>query len=253
MNTYTDSQLATRNKLVDMLTENTGRHILDSGMANGRHWQQNQGLTLEACLLRPTARWERGWYTTVDLFHYLDGLVYYTRPAELLDKVFAKYSAQSNDSHMEDIETFIELIGGTLGRGDNSYNRDSDPLSQCYQYQTAYFESVTLANLPMATGLTSAEEAELTASLEGLELVFLQIHGGADIRGGYTRPVVFEYDEALEYAPDYTLTCTPCNLTIAVSYGDVYNIETSEYYGKDNPFDEAEGCPNCKGDLIAEA
>lgn len=252
MNTYTDSQLATRNKLVEMLTENTGRHILDSGGAYGRAWEKNQGLTLEACLARPTATWERDWYTTVDLFHHLDGLVYYTRPAELLDKVYANYSAQSTDGHLADIEAFVELIGGELGRGDNSYNRDGDPLSQTIQYQTAYFESVTLANLPMNTGLTLDEELELINSIEGgAELVFLQIHGGCDIRGGYTRPVVFEYDEGLEYSPDYNLTCTPCSLTLVIGYGgDVYNAETGEQFDK---YDESEGCPKCKGDLIAEA
>ena len=37
----------TEQVIYNMLTENTGTHFLDSGMANGRHWQKNQVKTLE--------------------------------------------------------------------------------------------------------------------------------------------------------------------------------------------------------------
>ena len=30
-----------------MITENTGRHMLDSGGAYGRHWERNQKLSLD--------------------------------------------------------------------------------------------------------------------------------------------------------------------------------------------------------------
>lgn len=42
--------MATMDNLIcEMLTENTGKHFLDSGGANGRNWQRNQGLTGKWC------------------------------------------------------------------------------------------------------------------------------------------------------------------------------------------------------------
>ena len=31
-----------KKKVIEMLQENTGRHMLDSGGAYGRHWERNQ-------------------------------------------------------------------------------------------------------------------------------------------------------------------------------------------------------------------
>jgi len=54
--TQTDT---TADKLAEMLQENTGRSILDSGDYYGRHWEHNQGADFEA---QPEGRlefWER--------------------------------------------------------------------------------------------------------------------------------------------------------------------------------------------------
>ncbi len=37
----------TEKKIAEMLKENTGRHMLDSGGAYGRHWERNQDKTFE--------------------------------------------------------------------------------------------------------------------------------------------------------------------------------------------------------------
>ena len=42
--------------ICDMLTENTGTHMLDSGGDNGRSWQQNQGLTVDALHAKRNSR-----------------------------------------------------------------------------------------------------------------------------------------------------------------------------------------------------
>jgi hypothetical protein len=50
---------ATAEKLSEMLQENTGRSILDSGDYYGRHWEHNQGADFEA---QPEGRvefWQR--------------------------------------------------------------------------------------------------------------------------------------------------------------------------------------------------
>ncbi len=44
--------------ICNMLTENTGTHMLDSGGEGGRNWQQNQGLTVAALEAAPVLRWK---------------------------------------------------------------------------------------------------------------------------------------------------------------------------------------------------
>lgn len=39
----------------DMMTTSTGTHMLDSGGANGRHWQRNQERSIEHFLSEPEA------------------------------------------------------------------------------------------------------------------------------------------------------------------------------------------------------
>jgi hypothetical protein len=57
--------------LLAMLTENTGKHFLDSGGAYGRHWQQNQTRNIEE--EEPTlVRFDRGEIeVTHRLYHWL--------------------------------------------------------------------------------------------------------------------------------------------------------------------------------------
>ena len=40
-------------KIYEMLTENTGIHFLDSGGSNGRAWQRNQNIPIEAFKILP--------------------------------------------------------------------------------------------------------------------------------------------------------------------------------------------------------
>jgi hypothetical protein len=78
------------------------------------------------------------------------------------------------------MESFPQSMGWNLVFTDNSYNHESI-LSQVIQYCVYY----------------TGEEY----------LVALQIHGGADVRGGYTRPRIFSMDEeyalVMEYASIY--------------------------------------------------
>jgi len=51
---------ATAQKLAEMLQENTGRSILDSGDYYGRHWQRNQGRDFESEPEGKLEFWTRG-------------------------------------------------------------------------------------------------------------------------------------------------------------------------------------------------
>lgn len=173
---------ATRTEQViyEMLTENTGRHILDSGGDSGRAWQRNQALTLDDFRNEARVHFDARYYdATLSTFHHLtEKLTYSEEWTEELND----YMANTDSYWLEMMESFPQSMGWKLVFTDNSYNHESI-LSQVIQYCVYY----------------TGEEY----------LVALQIHGGADVRGGYTRPRIFSIDE--EYAlamEDASIYCT---------------------------------------------
>ena len=159
---------ATRTELAvyEMLTENTGRHILDSGGEDGRSWQRNQSKSLDDFRNEPQTVFDTKYYdATVSLFHHLVGKLTYS---EEYTEEFYDWAGNRDVSWLELMETFPDSMGWRKLFTENSYNRES-LLSQVIQY-TVY-----------DTG------SEL--------LVALQVHGGADVRGGYTRPRIFSIDD----------------------------------------------------------
>jgi hypothetical protein len=160
--------------LAAMLTENTGRHLLDSGGAYGRNRERNQGVTAEALIAAPAVTLDT-YGVTLNLFHWLRDRLEYD--AELDRKLEIWNALFYTDSPwMEVMETFAaklatgdvngSLSDSYLGGTYNSYNHEN-ALSQTIQF-------------------TLFDDPEY-----GDPIVLLQIHGGADVRGGYTQPRAF--------------------------------------------------------------
>jgi len=154
-----------------MLTENTGVHMLDSGGAYGRSWQQNQGRDFDA---EPAATLtiEEGYIDIMkSTFHFLNECLEFD---EAMNDRFEAFNRAQDPGDQTPwlplMEDFAESIEGKgiYGEGDplmiNTYNHDS-LLDQVLQY--VYFE------------------------IEEQGYVLLQIHGGCDVRGGYTAPKAF--------------------------------------------------------------
>ena len=156
-----------------MLTENTGTHMLDSGGAYGRSWQQNQGRDFEA-EPEATISVEEGY---IDIrrstFHFLKECLEFD---EAMTSRFNAYCQNADTNNQTPwlvlIEEFVKnvLFGATgiYGEGEpvtvNTYNHDS-LVDQILQY--TYFE------------------------IDEQGYVLLQIPGGCDARGGYTAPKAF--------------------------------------------------------------
>ena len=168
-----------------MLTENTGKAMCDSGGTDGRMWQKNQKKTIEDFeneqeeIYQLDAKYKEI-HRTVSVFHYL------TTNLELDDTCneFNKIQEESDDwdadcdaygVSKEGWDYLVETHPNNDGwdclhikRTWNTYNGDSD-LSQILQG----------ANL----------------TIDGDEYVLIQIHNGADARGGYTDAKLFKCDE----------------------------------------------------------
>tara|TARA_R100001440_G_scaffold74159_1_gene99392 strand:+ start:442 stop:1029 length:588 start_codon:yes stop_codon:yes gene_type:complete len=156
----------------DMLTESTGTHMCDSGGDNNRNWQRNQKRTLQDFKNDDIETIEKDgdyYYRTVSLFHYLtDGL----ELDSLCDEFnYLNKNPEKWDSDLwgvcEEAHKYLRHYFPLKEEDEiyNSYNWDSD-LSQTIQYQFL--------------------------NIDGYCYVLIQIHNGADVRGGYTSAKLFK-------------------------------------------------------------
>lgn len=215
-----------------MLVENTGTHFLDSGMAYGRAWQQNQKAVgdtdpAEFYMAEPEAWVAYDEYGVVSVFHFLRSRLDY---APELDRRFRLWvrmdrTERWQDSHRYDnsygtVEEFYEAwkkrgwIDQTefSGSGGLTYNHEN-VVSQDFHW---FFFSTT-------------EESPVGAD----EFVFVNIHGGCDARGGYTDFRAFRcygYDGAVDLLGfgdiEYSVECPTCG---GSWYIDERNAERTLY------------------------
>ena len=140
-----------------MLKENTGTHFLDSGGNDGRAWQRNQKINFEK-----TPRIEVDKYgVTVSTYHYLSEILSLDEVTKKVNSFITKNKLhwvdevademEQKDMFYHDLESFSETI--------NTYNGESN-LSQILLFKTFKI-------------------------LDDV-YVLLQVHNGADVRGGYT-------------------------------------------------------------------
>ena len=162
--------------IYSMLTESTGSALCDSGGDSGRHWQRNQKRTIQDFINEPectleTYEYKNGQWDlspTISLFHKL------TSSLDLDDlcNEFNSMEVENWNSDYYGVSSegfeWLENLGfKAIGEAYNSYNGDSI-LSQVVQGQQLEFN--------------------------GDDYILLQIHNGADVRGGYTDAKLFKLD-----------------------------------------------------------
>lgn len=159
----------TERKIIGKLTENTGRHMLDSGDAYGRNWEQNQGRKFTD---EPEAKvdFSYGIEVTVNLFHWLRKRVEYNWRLQGKFTRFANQPGYKYTPWLQIMEDFVKLHGTGEGWTVNTYNGE-DALSQIIQY------------------------VEYTDKDTDTRHALIQIHGGCDARGGYTSPLACDLHE----------------------------------------------------------
>ena len=199
----------TEQVIYNMLIENTGIHFLDSGMANGRHWQQNQVKTLEDFKNEDYVQYDKDYGITLSLFHHLDQALDYNHEMteDYIKHLKNKYEDNWPDfDNREGLESYFEgdtwikvntwssLKPGKLNF-ENSYNCDS-VLSQ---------------NILMAW----------IGDIYDNDFIAISIHGGADVRGGYTGFKFFDMDQDQVFNFDYSYWNDP---------------DTLEHYLNDNDY-----------------
>ena len=170
--------MTTAEALASQFTENTGRHIMDSGGAYGRNWERNQGKTADTWMTAPSATiHDQGTeyaYVTINTFRWLESRLDFDPDMQAR---FDEFSAGSTAPWLVDMRDFAESVHDGTGYDEinvvNTYNYDSllDEVLQWVEF-----------------------------SYEDERFVLLQYHGGCDVRGGYTAPKVYRLYEHSEYA-----------------------------------------------------
>lgn len=173
----------TKEVLLEMLRENTGRHMLDSGGAYGRAWERNQTRAIEA--EEPTKLTITGGkYPEIDVthrtFHWLSERVQFSQKWQTKFDAFVEAKGEDDrTSWLALMGEFFErlLAEGYEVRAPFSGRNEKDPAicdntynNECLLDQTLQFYA---------------------AEVDDEEVILLQIHGGCDVRGGYTAPKAF--------------------------------------------------------------
>jgi hypothetical protein len=224
MNTMTHTK--TEQVIFEMLTENTGSHMLDSGGDDGRMWQRNAKKSLEDFKSEP--------YATIDpkygdsllsTFHYLNEHLKFSEGMNLMLEEFAK--DYPNESWRETVSLFLDALGvpdeDESIEGQrwefNTYNFDQFYVDQCLQ---GYFFSVG-----------------------SKDYLALQVHGGADVRGGYTAPKIFEADRYnfILDANRMSFRCPKCESLLDI---EEYSATYTNPMNEPLDLDSRDEMPRCK-------
>lgn len=165
-----------------MLKENTGKQLLDSGGAYGRNWEKNQEADFDKTEPVEVEVHDDGVSITYNLYHFMLNQLELDEVCEKLQEEFDKFSEKSDSPYLADMEEFIEKKGFSEAHTFNSYNGDN-LLSQVIQ--------------------------GITFEADGEDYVLLQVHGGCDVRGGYTAPIFFkiEIDSFILSQVDVNASC----------------------------------------------
>ncbi len=201
MKQHTTDRTETEQVIASMLVEPTPTSIVDSGGYYGRHWQRNAGITLEQWRATPTISIDK-WGASISVFHYLTQRLEFVKD---LNDEWTEFSESRDDYWLNLMQEFAERYDSEAHTF-NTYNGGGyDLLSQVIQ------------------GVTFERDGE--------SFILLQIHGGCDVRGGYTRPQAFRVLTTEGFFPydydSYSLSCDSGEREHDVDYRD----EWTSYHG----------------------
>lgn len=174
----------TEQVVIEMLRENTGRSIVDSGDYYGRAWERNQTVDFE----KEPAAWARFDVAgtrlhilgTVSLYHWMTSMLEYC--PDLQEKLERHAETLPDSNWFAVVQDFSEklLLAGDLDsepRTVYTYNNpDTCDLSQNIQYTSLYADG----------------------NYEPSHLIVM-VHNGCDARSGFTAPKCFRITNQEDY------------------------------------------------------
>jgi len=207
------------------LTENTGRHLLDSGGHYGRNWEENQ----------ENPPWEQPAYEVYDSFVVENVYNHMSRRLDrdrrALDLEMALYAFGYSDEYastswLATMEAFSEMLHGPVYGPElaDQYGLPEEVANVVAGY-AAEFGPTDHSTFSFNT--YNSEFGAISQDLQGAalgpadkpysEYVMIQVHGGCDIRGGYTSPRVYHASAVDAMTSEFSLYCENCGWSDAES------------------------------------
>lgn len=210
----------TKRVLAEMLKENTGTALCDSGGYYGRHWQRNQGKDFET-MPRSVVEfrvWKHGdkvepeIMVTHNIYHWLESRLEFCPE---MDKLFHGRFLKECDGTTN---TVISTVSGTSpysGGGEKSWMQLMNEFPEWLKTlkdrsRQPKYENITdyYGDGDPVIRYTYSEDNCLSQDVQYLyfeigcnNYVALQIHGGCDARDGLTKPRLFMVDESCSELP----------------------------------------------------
>ena len=196
--------------IVDMITENTGRAMCDSGDAYGRHFEKNQ--KIKDWNKVPEFSFDEYGFTR-NIFNFLSNVLDITPESQKLQKQFDKFAVKSDESHLNDMESFLDILSKNEDIQSDDYLVPDKPIV----YNTYNDETSLSQELQFAIFYKDGEY-----------YVLLQIHNGCDARGGYTAPKIFALSESEQFISNQK------NATVQTKKGSYYTDDAYNFYDESN-------------------
>lgn len=201
----------TQKKIAELMRQNTGRNMLDSGGAYGRHFEENQKSKFED---NPDCVFDEHSITT-NLYNYLSRYLKMTEDSEALQKEYEDFvKDREYTNHLEDMETFLDKIKSRLEE-DNYLMIKNPRVSNTYNHECLLSQGLQYAIF----------------MIDNKEYIILQIHNGCDVRGGYTSPYIFEIE-----AEEFILNLS--SVSVSTKDGESYYSDDGGYRFYNNDSDE---------------
>ena len=169
----------TKQIIYEMLTEPTGKHMLDSGGAYGRHWERNQKMSLEDFENEK----EYEFFDTDTEYPYREKSLFH----HLIESCeFAERETMTFENWID--EDKFNFIDNPLGRGHD--------LESVEEYMTERFgqEAECINSYNGDCDLSQTIQFVHVGDIYDNDMIALSIHNGCDVRGGYTDYRFFRID-----------------------------------------------------------
>ena len=163
--------------LLTIAREDTGVHMCDSGGSDGRAWQRALKKTDKELFAEPEPDIDTNSINiSRNAFKYLYGFLSISENSEYFNKCFKEFAKNKEDNPYLSI---MEEFGEVHNQPDN-YLCDSIKATNTYNFENVLnevFQYVIFHN-------------------SNEYYIILQVHRGADVRGGYSVPQVFKLEDA---------------------------------------------------------
>lgn len=186
--------------IYSMIAQNTGRDMLDSGGAYGRHWERNQKKTVEDFINEDVITIEPCIYNgnrlelneRKSLFHHLDANLSYDKD---MNELWYRFDEHFPDKYWDGKDGTMNMFFQWASKYDSKYHNHWDFKGEQYSGYTYNEENIL--------------SQDFVYHIMG-GWVFIQSHNGCDARGGFSRPVLFQTtdDGRLNDVSNFTISCT---------------------------------------------